>query len=83
MSIIWEEMKAQPTFSPPSPALLASYYIMAGLYTLRQAERKQVVRIIGMDIDCAMAWLPIISFMFHTCPALIAKRLLLSQGKRI
>ena len=56
---------------------------MAGLYTLRQAERKQVVRIIGMDIDCAMPWLPIISFMFHTCPALIAKRLLLSQGKRI
>ena len=56
---------------------------MAGLYTLRQAERKQVVRIIGMDIDCSMAWLPIISFMFHTCPALIAKRLLLSQGKRI
>jgi hypothetical protein len=38
-----------------------------------------MVRLIGVDIDCAMAWRPIIPFAFHICQVLIAKRLSLSQ----
>src|SRR5678816_4217348 len=72
-------MKAQPTFSLPSPALSANYCIMAGLYTPRQAKRKQMVRLIGVGIGRSMAWLPIIPFAFHICQVLIAKRLSLSQ----
>jgi hypothetical protein len=52
---------------------------MAGLYTPRQAERQQIGRLIGMDIDCSMAWLPIIPFAFHICQVFIAKHLSLSQ----
>jgi hypothetical protein len=80
VSIIWEGMKAQPTFSLPSPALSANYCIMAGLYTPRQAKRKQMVRLIGVGIGRSMAWLPMIPFAFHICQVLIAKRLSLSSN---
>ena len=52
---------------------------MAGLYTPRQAERKQMVRLIDVGIGRSMTWLPITPFAFHICQVLIAKRLSLSQ----
>ena len=73
MSIIWEGMKAQPTFSRPSPALSASYCIIAGLYTPRQEKLRQMGRLIGMGIGHSTAWLPTPPFTFHICQSAYCK----------
>ena len=82
MSIIWEGMKAQPTFSLPWPVFCEILHCSQFLRSCL-SERGPVVRIVGIDTGCSMAWLPIIPFPFHMCQVLIAKLQSLSQGHAV
>ena len=79
MSIIWEGMQAQPTFSRPSSAFRGVLYYGASLGSPNRQERKHTVRNVGMHTGCAVAGHPIIPFSCHRCQAPVAKTLALSQ----